>query len=75
MRTTLNLDDDVLQEVRTYAEARSLAVGKAVSQLVRKALRVPTPTRQVNGLEVFDIPGSTHVVTTERVKQLETELE
>src|SRR6266852_3716190 len=36
MRTTLNLDDDVLQKVKDYAESRSLSVGRAVSELVRK---------------------------------------
>jgi hypothetical protein len=75
MRTTLTLDDDVFREVRSYAEIRSLAVGKAVSELVRKGLRVPTPTRRLNGLEIFDIPRSSHPVTSKRVKQLETELE
>lgn len=75
MRTTLTLDDDIFHEVRTYAEARSLPVGRAVSELVRRGLRVPTPTRKVNGLEVFDIPRSSQPVTSKRVKQLESELE
>jgi Arc/MetJ family transcription regulator len=74
MRTTLTLDDDVFHEVRAYAETRSLAVGKAVSELVRRGLRIPTPTRKVNGLIVFDIPRSSHPVTSKRVKQLESEL-
>jgi len=75
MRTTLTLDDDILRDVHVYAESRSLAVGKAVSELVRRGLRVPTPTRKVNGLEVFDIPRSSQPVTSKRVKQLESELE
>lgn len=75
MRTTLTLDDDILRDVHVYAESRSLAVGKAVSELVRRGLRVPTPTRKVNGLEVFDIPRSSQPVTSKRVKKLESELE
>lgn len=75
MRTTLNLDDDVLQLVRNYAESRSVAVGRAVSELVRKGLSAPTPTRTVHGIQVFDIPADSPRVTTKRVKELESELE
>ena len=74
MRTTLSLDDDVFQLARGYAESRSLALGKAVSELVRKGLRAPTPTRMVNGLLVFDVPPDPRV-TSRRIKDLESELE
>ena len=74
MRTTLSLDDDVFQLARGYAESRSLALGKAVSELVRKGLRAPTPTRMVNGLLVFDVPPDPGV-TSRRIKDLESELE
>jgi hypothetical protein len=74
MRTTLSLDDDVFELARGYAESRSLALGKAVSELVRKGLRAPTPTCMVNGLMVFDVPPD-HRITSERVKELESELE
>ena len=73
MRTTINLDDDVFQVVRTYAEARSVAMGKAVSDLVRRGLDAPVTTRVVNGLVVFDLPEDSEVVTSERVKELEAE--
>lgn len=74
VRTTLNLDDEVFQLARGYARSRSLALGKAVSELVRKGLRAPTPTRMVNGIMVFDVPLD-HRVTSERVKELESEIE
>ena len=41
MRTTLSLDDDVFQVLKTYAEKRSLAMGKALSELVRRGLSAP----------------------------------
>jgi hypothetical protein len=75
MRTTLNLDDDVLEMVRQYSEARSVALGKAASELVRKGFFSPTPTRIVNGIVVFDVPPDSPRITTERVKELESELE
>jgi len=74
MRTTISLDDDVFQLARGYAESRSLALGKAVSELVRKGLRAPTPTRMVNGLLVFDVPPDARI-TSRRVKELESEME
>jgi hypothetical protein len=74
MRTTLSLDDDVFQLARGYAESRSLALGKAVSELVRKGLRAPTPTRMVNGLLVFDVAPDPRI-TSKRIKELESELE
>ncbi len=73
MRTTLSLDDDVFQVVKTYAENRSLAMGKAVSELVRRGLSAPVKTRVVNGLVVFDIPAGSEPVTSELVKRLEAE--
>jgi hypothetical protein len=73
MRTTLSLDDDVFQVVKNYAENRSLAIGKAVSELVRRGLSAPVKTRVVNGLVVFDVPEDSQAVTSELVKQLEAD--
>jgi hypothetical protein len=73
MRTTLSLDDDVFQLVKGYAENRSLAMGKAVSELVRRGLSAPVKTRVVNGLVVFDVPENSAPVTSELVKRLEAE--
>jgi hypothetical protein len=75
MRTTLNLDDDALELVRRYSQARSVALGKAASELVRKGFSSPTPTRIVNGIVVFDVPPDSPSITSERVKELESELE
>ena len=73
MRTTLSLDDDVFQVVKTYAENRSLAMGKAVSELVRRGLSAPVKTRVVNGLVVFDVPEDSEAVTSKLVKELEAD--
>ena len=75
MRTTLNLDDDALEMVRRYSESRSVALGKAASELVRKGFSSPTPTRLVNGIVVFDLPPDSPPITPERVKELESESE
>jgi hypothetical protein len=59
MRTTLNIDDDVFQTVRAYAE------------LVRRGLAAARPTRTVNGLQVFDLSRDSPRVTSKRIRELE----
>jgi len=39
MRTTLDLDDDVLQALKEIAQLRGKTAGKVASELVRKALQ------------------------------------
>jgi hypothetical protein len=73
VRTTIRLDDDVFEIVKNYAEARSVAMGKALSELVRRGLHAPVKTRVVNGLVVFDVPESSDRITAERVKELAEE--
>lgn len=75
MRTTLTLDDDVVPLLQSYAASRSLALGKAVSELVRRGFATRRPTRVVNGLEVFDLPADSPPVTTARVRRIEAENE
>jgi hypothetical protein len=73
MRTTLSLDDDVFRLVKRYAARRSLALGKAVSELVRRAMATPLATRSVNGLQVVDVPADSPKVTTKHVRELDAE--
>jgi hypothetical protein len=73
MRTTLSLDDDVFEVVKSYAEKRSLAMGRALSELVRRGLIAPPKTRVMNGLVVFDVSEDGESVTSEQVKGLEAE--
>jgi hypothetical protein len=75
VRTTLSLDDDVLQEVRTYAKSRDVAIGKAVSDLIRRGLHAPLQTRVVNGFHVVELPPDSPPVSAEDVERFEDELE
>jgi hypothetical protein len=75
MHTTLNLDDDVYQLVRHYAESRSQPLGKAVSELVKRGLNSPRRTKLVNGFHVLELPPDTPPVTMEHLKCIETESE
>ena len=75
MRTTLSLDDDLVPQVKTYAESRDITVGKAVSELVRRGLHAPLQTRTVNGFRVVKLPSGSPVVTSEHIQKLEEELD
>jgi len=50
-----------------------MPVGEAVTELIRKAFRTPTPTKMVNGLCVFDLPPDSPRISNEKVKELEAE--
>ncbi len=73
MRTTLSLDDDVFDLVKRYAASRSLALGKAVSELVRRAFTVLRPTRLVNGVQVFDLLPESPRVSVKKVRELDAD--
>ena len=75
VRTTLALDDDILRLIKGYADSRSLTLGKAVSDLVRRAFVLQRPRRSLNGLQVFDLPPDSPQVTTKRIRELEGEAE
>lgn len=74
MRTTLSLDDDVFREVKAYAESRDVAIGKAVSELVRRGLHARLQTHLVNGFHVVELPPDSPPVSTEDVEKLLNEL-
>jgi hypothetical protein len=70
MRTTLNLDDDALKILREYSETRSLAMGKAASELVRKGANAPVQMKMVNGFCTVVLPKGGKKITSEHVKRL-----
>ena len=74
MRTTLDIRDDVLKQMKEYAAARSMPDGAAASYLLHQALNRPLGTRIENGFEVFDVPSDSPIVTLEQTLRLEDEL-
>ena len=73
MRTTLALDDDVLELATRQAKLRGVSLGKTVSDLLRKGLNASTPARDKDGLVVFHLPADSPKVTTEDVRRIEAE--
>ena len=74
MRTTLDIDDDVLAVARARAEREHVSIGRVLSQLARAALQptVATPATR-NGLPVLSNARGARPVTPELVNQLRDE--
>jgi hypothetical protein len=74
MRTTLTLETDAFELAQTYAQARALKLGQAVSELIRLAGRERLGTRVRNGVCVFDLPPDTPQVSAAQVQAMLDEL-
>jgi len=59
MRTTIDVDSDVLDAAKSLAEARKTSVGKALSQLARRGVTVLAPLTARNGFCVFQVSDGT----------------
>ena len=57
MRTTLDIDEDVLEIAKGMAQGRKRSVGKVISELARKGAH--TPIQLVNEKGVWVIPRRT----------------
>ncbi|MEW6756135.1 MAG: hypothetical protein AB1505_34935 [Candidatus Latescibacterota bacterium] len=75
MRTTLNIDDDLLRVARSLARARSVSLGTIVSELARLGLQSRRRTRAASrsGLPVFAVPEDARPITLEDVHKIEDE--
>jgi hypothetical protein len=68
VRTTLELDDDVLDAARELARVRRQSLGAVISALARAGL-APTSVEVIDGLPVIRArPGQT-VITSEMVRR------
>lgn len=73
MRTTLDIDDDVLHAAKERAKREQKTAGEVVSELLRQALTAPVPStvresKAVHGFKPFARRGT--VVTNELIDQL-----
>ena len=70
MRTTITIEDDAFATAQSYARARALKLGQAVSELIRRGSTEKLPIRQEKGVCVFDLPPDTPRVTARQVQQM-----
>jgi hypothetical protein len=73
MRTTLDIDDDVLAAARELAFGQKTTAGKVISDLARKALTEPTSNKATWQNGVLVLPKRGGIVTNELVDRLAEE--
>lgn len=74
MRTTLDLELDVLQAAKEIGAARGMSAGQVISELVRKALASTTATTRVrNGVPTFSRKAGAPPLTMAAVNRLRDE--
>ncbi len=73
MRTTLDIDDDILSASKELAKAAGKTAGQVISELARKALTQPTQYTVEQPKAIYGIRPLPHrggIVTSEMVRQL-----
>lgn len=72
VRTTLNIEDDVLATVRALAIRDRKPLGTVVSAMLRRAVEPPTKATKAtrNGIPLFPVSPNARVVTPEHIKEL-----
>ena len=71
MPKMLDIDDDAFRSVQAYAESRSLSVGEAVAELLRRGISRSLRIRQEDGVHVVDLPHDSPKITTKQILDLE----
>ena len=75
MRTTLDIDDDVLRAAKELARRQKTTAGAVISELTRQALTAPPPAaragRSVRGFRPFPKRGG--IVTNAQIDKLREE--
>lgn len=70
MRTTIDLEDDILSAVEVLAQQQGVPIGKVLSDLARQALAKQDSVTERNGIPLFPIQPHAGIVTMEIVNQL-----
>lgn len=74
MRTTLAIDDDVLEAAKAIARQRQSSVGEVISELARRSLDRPKPATERNGVPLLGVRVGSSVVTLDIVNALRDEV-
>lgn len=75
MRTTLDIRDDVLQQVKEYAAARSISNGAAASDILERGLNAEVPTKWENGILIFSPGPDSEMITLEKALAVKDAME
>ena len=66
-RTTLSIDDDVLEAAKALARADGRSIGTVLSELARRGLRPPTRRRKAGAFPTFEVPKDAKPISSEDV--------
>jgi len=75
MRTTVDLEEDVLLAAKEIARQRGSTLGRVLSDLARQALTRRAPVSTKHGLPVFPVQAGAGVVTLDLVNRLRDEVQ
>lgn len=56
MRTTVDIDDDLLTASKPVAAAQQRSLGRLISDMIRSSMRPRQVAGERNGFPLFDIP-------------------
>lgn len=68
MRTTLEIDDDVVAAARELAASGKRSLGAVISELARRGL-TPARVETTDGLPVIRVPADAAPITPEMVRR------
>ncbi len=74
MRTTIDLPDDVYKAARSVAVAKSISLGEAVAELVRRGLRPQGAFQTKKPFPYFELPEDAEAISLKRTLEAEDEL-
>jgi hypothetical protein len=69
MRTTLAIDDDVLEAARSLSEAAGKSLGEVISELARRGLAPRAQAADEEGFPVFSVSRGARPITLEVVQK------
>ncbi|RIL08270.1 MAG: CopG family transcriptional regulator [Proteobacteria bacterium] len=70
MKTTLDIDDQILAALKTVARRTKRTLGEVVSDLARRALTPAIRVKERNGVPLFDAAAQGGPVTLALVNEL-----
>jgi gamma-glutamyl:cysteine ligase YbdK (ATP-grasp superfamily) len=73
VRTTIDLEEDVLLAAKEIAKQRGNTLGQVLSDLVRQALTRRASVSKKHGLPLFPVQPNAGIVTPELVNRLRDE--
>lgn len=68
MRTTLEIDDDVITSAKELAQLEGRSLGSVISDLVRRGL-TPAKVDSEDGVPVIRVPAGSPPITPEMVRR------